>query len=672
MIGLFAFVAFQKSVTLPNHAMRLDALLKELSAASGTTYKASGPMIGRIVLVAGPARPANAICTDLAAATWGKWRAVGNEWLLDEDREAIAAREKARLAGRVGQVKLQLDKLRLESARPFNEAAAKALLGTLKAYDEAETKDPNKSWTFRQKAEKEVPANLAIRRIVASIDPVDLATLEIGNRVYSDIPTRLQKSLPPAAKNAIRQLERDQAVWTRAYPDNADFMEAHRSKGWMSMDPRGHVDNITPGSLRLLLKVQAFEHGQTLFSGNFVDKLGRPRQFGEFSLEFRNGLGRSDPAPKVDKSEPKLKLSPEAMAFSDSRRGKPASPLLRPIFLNPERRDPLDLLNGEGLRGVAKARNASLVAWLGDEATNFTVGSGESASEFLKDFWDMKYEVRQKPGSILIRPLFGAENIERTRLGALVRIADIKGFVPLDDYADYAAASAPTALRFGDPMTSIALSIIMPGAMEASRVDWELLRLWGGFTRSQRQALMKGGLVRWTDTPKGVRDLFVDSILNAESYEIQQTVYEHGNVYSVLDHEPTELLANGLSFGDGLLGTGSAQEGIFASSDDENPYNGGIADAWSLASAMMSREKKPNEQHFDGLPKVLPSEFRHGQIFNFGFRLPISRTLAWQKSGRYGEFDMRERPIALEAMPEAFRKRYEQAMESIRKQPGNQ
>lgn len=652
--------------------MRLDALLKELSAASGTTYRASGPMIGRIVLVAGPARPANAICLDLAAATWGKWRAVGNEWILDEDRDAVAARERARLAGRVSQVKKQLDQLKAENAKPFDDVAAKALLGTLKAFDEADKKDPNKSWTFRQKAEKDVPANVAIRRIVASFDPLEFAALEIGNRVYSDLPTRLQKPLPPAAKNSIRQLERDQATWTRAYPDNADFMEAHRSTGWMSMDPRGHVDTITPGSLRLLLKVQAFEHGQTLFSGNFIDKLGRARQFGEFSLEFNNGAGRSDPAPKVDKTEPKIKLSPEAMAFSDSRRGKPSSPLLRSIFLNPERRDPLDLVDGEGLRGVAKARKASLVAWLGDDATNFTVGSGESASELLKDFWDMKYQVREQPGSILIRPLFGAENIERTRLGALVRISDTKGYIPLDDYADYAAASSPTALRFGDPMTSIALSIIMPGAMEASRVDWKLLRLWGGFTRSQRQVLMKGGLLPWSDIPNGLRDQFVDGILNAESYEIQETSYRGGSAYTVLDHEPTELLANGFSFGAGLMGTGSAQEGVFAASDDENPYNGGIASAWSLASAVTVREKKPNDPHYDGLPKVLPTEFRHGTIYSFGFRLPISRNLVWQKSGQYGEFDMRVRPIALEAMPETFRTQYEKALENLRRQPGNQ
>ena len=82
-------------------AMRLDDLLKELAAQTGERYKVAGTMAARIVLVAGPARPAESLRKDLAAATWGKWSRDAEKWTLDEDKAAVAA-ARARNGWRAG------------------------------------------------------------------------------------------------------------------------------------------------------------------------------------------------------------------------------------------------------------------------------------------------------------------------------------------------------------------------------------------------------------------------------------------------------------------------------------------------------------------------------------------------------------------------------------------
>lgn len=669
MLGFIALVALQKPLTLPARAMRLDELLKEVSAGSGVTYKASEPMLGRIVIVAGPARPASAVCADLANVLYGRWRQVGTEWILDEDRDAVAAREKNRLAGRVAQVKKQLDDLRNETAKPFDAAAAKALLTTLNDFDEADRKDPNKSYPLRQKVEKATPANLAVRRIASTMDPVELASLTNGTAVFSDYPTRLQRPLNQATvRNAVQQLVNAQRTWATVFTDVDGFKQSHGRSGYMSADPRAYTEIVPAANLRMFLKVQTFDHGQTLFSGMFLDKAGVMHQFGEFSLEFRDGRGRTDPAPKFDPQEPKLTASKESDLAVAARLHPSMNAPGRAIYLHPDRREPLDVIVGDGLRGVAKARNASLVAWLGDRQMLYYIDKKESPSEWLRNIWNSNYEIQEKPGSITLRPRFAADNIDRRRLAALIAIGETKGYLPLDDLADY-ALPIDTGTREGDMVSLVTFGALYPGLMEASRPDWPSLRLWGGFTRSQRQTLLKSGLVRWSEVPKAQQDRLMARVLQAESYEINPTGPNFVMSNSVLDREPTEILAKGFSFGDGVYGTGRAEEGIFTPSQTDNPYEGGVATASSLAEAVVNRERHPGGDRYDGLPKVLPGEYRFGTILDFGIRLPLTRGYSWQKNDRFGEFDMRRGPVPLESMSDSFRKSYERGLSIARQQP---
>ena len=106
MIPSFLLIAIlQKPVVLPDWAMRLDALLKAMSDATGERHHADPALRGRIEIVAGPTRAADLIRADLALANSARWTHDVDGWTLEEDASAVKAREAARLALRTEAVR---------------------------------------------------------------------------------------------------------------------------------------------------------------------------------------------------------------------------------------------------------------------------------------------------------------------------------------------------------------------------------------------------------------------------------------------------------------------------------------------------------------------------------------------------------------------------------------
>lgn len=676
VVSFAAALLLQKAVALPNGAMRLDALLKAMSLQAGQTYRASETMAPRIVLVAGPARPPSALCADLAKATFGHWRQVGNEWSLDEDRDAVKARERRRLAARIEEIKTQQQKMRADLGKPFDAERAKALLAALNASDKAEKSHPNQMTPEWEKADRLKFSDAIAKRLVASLDPFEIAALTKGRAVYTERPTRLQRPLPaPLAQAATVELAHAQAVWASVFTDSTDWKAGRQS--WMSDDPRGYPDPISPGDLRVYLRVQAFEHGQTMFNVEFIDRAGKERQFGTVSINFSDHDERPDPSPKVDPQEPPIPLPAEAKAYSDLQMGRGSAPFLRPILLHPETREPLDLLFGAGLRGVAQARQTSVVAWLADDVARNGLGkwkgagSEPSASGWLRAMWLFGYEVDGESGSTIVRPRAGGQNVDRARLGKVCQTMDRVGYLPLDDAADYALATNANG-QSADTLASVLFENAVPGAFQLMfRTNWSDLAVWGGFSRAQRQAILEGSEVPWAAISAAQHDRIVQEILQADPNEIQRTGRGGRASYdNVLSNEPTEVLADGSAMGNGVHGRGRVEAAVFVKSTDDNPYNGGLASAASLASAVVAREREPNVTHYDGLPKQFPDGFLYGREVTIQYTIDLSPALRWNKYGQFGEIDLRKPAQPLEGLPGDFRAEYERFLANARKPEG--
>ena len=667
MVGLLAAFVFQKPVVLSLHTMRLDGLLKALTAATGERYRATPAMAGRIELMVGPPRSAEAIRADLASANWGLWSRDAGGWKLGSDDKGIAARERKGIAARLEAVKKAQAKLRALPVRAFDAAAARLVLTDLERLDAAGKAHSKDEGMILNKVEAALPSRAAIIRLVATIDPTVLAGLPTGRTAFSDRPTRLQRPLGDEAGPIIRDLERDHNVWASVFTDSEAFHEGRNS--YYSVDPRANADPIAPGGLRAILVAETQGDGGIRFTGNFYDAAGNAQIYGDLNFEFGRGGAREDAAPKDDPGEPFLPVSAAARAYYASVQGRPNA-ATRALFLAPQKTEPLDVAVGEGLRAAAKRLNKPITVWIDDAllGTNIEPDKSLSAHGWLRSFWRHDYVVLDG-ASIVLQPRDDKGNVDRTALADLVRGAGAAGFLPFEAAADFAAAE-PSVLGSGAEAVGTALRAVVPGAVKTARPQWDFLRLWGGFAPMQRATLRNNGLVPWNAVFPELKERFVQALLQAGPNDIRADSTKGNVKQREIDQEPSEVLAGDLGMGEGVRGEGYTNDAVFGL-DPQNPdyYSGGQASAYQLARATSIRELKPNEDPADGMPKTMPSGYVFGREYSIRLRVPLGPTLRWSKSAYAGEFDLRATPKPLGEMPAAFLKEYREQMDHFRAHP---
>lgn len=659
-------VCLQGALTVPSQAMRLDQLLKAFSESSHQTMHASKPMANRVVIVAGPPETPEALRADLATATWGKWRRVGDEWFLDEDVEAVRKRERSRLSARIEAIRKAQAAEGAKAAVPFTKDSAKALVAKLQSLDKAREKDDQNFNSAWQPLKDSMPSMVALRRVFASMDPELLAQQTEGTVVYSDRPTRLQKPLSQSAKNAIRQLERDQSVWAGVSTDDQSW---HGKGPVYTMDPRNYADPVGQGSLRLVVRCESQGSGSGVFmTAWFVDKDLKLRQFAEMNVGFGEGSLQGEKPPAEIPNEAPLTLSPDALNFAKGLAGEGLR-AFRPKLLTPEKNEPMELLCGDLLRASAASRQKPIVAWLPDRVaylgTMVSRSKNESdkptASRVLTMCYRFGLSVLDEDGRIVVRPRDSSGNVDRTALGALTRTVDQRGFAPLDELADYAGVVGG---EWMDPLATLWVNGVQPGANDLASTDWKTLQIWSVFSRPQRAALLKGGSLPWRQLTAPQRDVITNAIVNARQYEIRRI--GPGGSGLGLTEEPTEILANGFSLNTDVVGSGSIQDAVFVGGDGTG--YGRIAGAWQLAYSTYSREKGNGDDARDGFPKVLPEAFTPGKQVAYGLSMQIGPNLSWSKSSSVGEVDLRQSPKPLDSLPSSFLTRFRQNLDQIRKQ----
>ena len=670
MLAFVAAALFQKPVLLPDRAMRLDALLLAMSAATGERHRAVPGLHGRIELVAGPARAADLIRADLALANTARWTHDTDGWTLEEDGTAVKRRETARLAVRTEAIRQAQAKL-VEKPRPtFDAAVARSVLADLGKMDAAKDKPGGEESRLLGRVQAALPTVGAVEALVGGIDPGVLAGIESGRVAFSDRPTRLQRPLGGNAKGVLREVVAGKNVWAGVFTDVAGFHESHRS--YFSVDPRAHADPILPGSLRAILNVEPMGDGLRI-TGKFYDLKGAEQGFADASLEVGVAATREDAAPTVDPKEGDTPVSPAARAYYAALASNEPSPAMRALFLGADRTEPLDLAVGEGLRETAKRLKKPVTVWLDDTLLSLRLdeGKGLSPHGWLRAVWRRGYRI-EEGASIVAVPRRAMGNLDRPTLVTLLRKVDAAGFLPFDAAAEY-AATEPRVPGPGEEAVAAAIAAVVPGALGGSDPEWEVLRLWGGFTPAHRTTLSEGGLVPWQAVSSAQRERFVRAILQSGPNDIRPD-YKPGVTTRDIDVEPSEVLAGPVGMGEGVtgadFGADFGEDSVRGLDPNETRYRSyGFAGADMLARAVVGRELRPNDERFDGMPKTLPTEFVYGRQIYPQLNVELGPTLRWSRSVSLYEFDARQKPRPLDAMPPAFLKAYREALDRYRKDP---
>ena len=666
MLGLVVAALLQKAVLLPDRAMRLDALLVAMTAATGERHRADASLRGRIEIVAGPARTPDLIRADLALANAARWTRDFDGWTLEEDGAAVKRREAARLAVRTEAIRKAQAKL-VEKPRPtFDAAVARSVLADLEKMDAAKDKPGGEESRLLGRVQAALPTVGAVEALVAGIDPAMLAGIENEKVAFSDRPTRLQRPLGIGAKGVLREVEGAKNVWAGVFTDGAGFRETHGS--YYSVDPRANADPVLPGSLRAILVVEPQSDGLQI-TGKFYDSKGAEQGFANAYLEVGVAAKRDDAAPTVDPKERDTLVSSAARAYYDAVGSVEPNPAMRALFLGADRTEPLDLAVGEGLRATAKALGKPVTVWLDDAflALKLQSGKGLSPHGWLRAVWRRGYRIEEGASVVaILRRAMG--NLDRPTLVRLLRATEATGFLSFDAAAEY-AATEPRVPGPGEEATRIALEAILPGAFDGSDPKWPVLRLWGGFTPAQRTTLRGGGFVPWQVVSSAQRARFEQAVLQSGPNDIHPD-YKPGVTTRDIDIEPSEVLAGPVGMGEGVTGADFGEDVVRGLDLTETRYRSySTASADGLARAVVTRELRPNAERFDGMPKTLPTEFVYGRQIYPQLTVALGPTLRWSKFAFMGEFDARQKPRPLDAMPPAFLKAYREALDRYHKDP---
>ncbi|RYG26903.1 hypothetical protein EON82_01425 [bacterium] len=636
-----------------------------MSTATGEIHRASAPMAGRIVLVAGPMRRAERIRADLAKAAWGVWRRVGAEWNIDEDREAVKARASARLAKRIEVIgKAQRTMLSKAESR-FDRTQALALAERLRKMDAAVQTNSDRVYQTWLSTADAMPSMIALRRAVAALDTKELAAQE-GVVVYSDRPTRLQRALPREGVAAIRQLERDQTVWSDVVTDDQSWREG---RGVRTMDPRLYADPAGQGSLRLILRTEEDGGGGAIrCTAWFVDKNLKLKQFAETELPLTGTWREPGDAPKADSNERPIELSEETVAHAKALVAGAIGPM-RSLIAAPDRREPLDFLAAEACRGVAKARNVALVAWLPDrlileerKLAQKPKIVGPTPSEWLQALWVASVDAIPTDDSLILRPRAIPVQVDRRDLTVLLQAVVRDGYPSLDAISVYSASRDDA---YAENLCIVSLDAVMPGSSQFLGTDWRTFALWGSLTPPQRRALLQNQTISWDRLSASTRGRFLRAILNAPLNDLHYTAAPRQGFLSI--SEPSELLAGGFTSDGAIKGQTSIEEAVILRSPEDGSGYPSPVSSERLADAVWMRERVPGEGVRDGLPDTLPTSFVPGRTVTFGFTMTLTPNVIWSKSGQHGEFNLASKPVPLEALPKGFLNAFQQRLDFRRK-----
>lgn len=586
MVLATASVAFaedlKQKVSYTTVAVPVDRALREIAAATKVKLEAATAVRREIVVINVRDVVLNDLMKRIATATSCAWlKSDDGTYKLYRSLETERAEEEKEIERRVALIGKAVEELN-KSVKEHPVLDAKT------AYDLVnspvrKTTNPDGSVSEESMPQTTQPANRAIAKLLTMVSPRDLATMDQGSRVvYSTRPNRMQLPMGRDAIAVIDTMVAEQAVWAEAYRRKA----AESAKGGDAPNnvfyPGENNAAIQGTPVKALVRIQlqrdlsGYEvrlelldaQGKQLFSGG--DTLGLDS---DASQRLEDLMQSQPPTDDVD-----IELShdsQEILAFfrglmktmqgGGSAKDLPADVISK--LRSPDKYDPLGFIHSEALMAAANAADSNLVADVPDSmmaVENFIMpGQKLTVKGFIKALSTADIvNIESKDGWMVVKParpfLERSRRAGRPELSQLIESAHANGTVPLNDLAAYALTNEPLE---HNEVTQLYAVLFLPGAgmgmwtdMSGPSDNWEMLRLYGSLTASQRQTLASG------------RRLPLGTLLPAQTDHVFRLTYygdEMGShltvqrpesadrqtpfpMWDVQGDEPTEVLPAGL------------------------------------------------------------------------------------------------------------------------------
>lgn len=549
-------------ITLTIQATNVKHAVELLGAAANLTLLTSPQTANDIVTFRFadlPISEAMRRIADVENATWkkenGALRLVRTAKLQQAESELELNRE---ILGYSKAISQRADALKKQL--PWNDGAATQLAEQVKALlKDLPRGNPPSSW--RQKAQNlvsQAPLARAMRGIVASMDPAELAGLPDGIRtVWSTRPTRTQRPLSPKIAGIIEQYVREQAAWVRTVNSYALVApDIKENPHWT--EQLGELLGRTAQPIATVLLAAEPNFGVDLELTTY-DDLGN--RLAQASDSIQASYPSDDEALKFlfpTADDKPLSLTGDERLLLDyahttavNERGPPPPGLLSKL-IDPDHSDPLGLGASPLIVQVARARGLNLIARLPDGAFNIGSLYKGGKNDGLRVFKNLHFAgclLDAKDGWLTIKPDQPATSrviqANRSDLARFMQRSNSDKPLSIDEQAQY---RGPLPEQHANNMPwSLAVFLNRPNTRF---LDTPFLHFYAQAT-TQQKVRMSGDGMPVSDLNSAERDILERLVYGARGYPLVFTPIPGGDAEASLHStgilsESTEALPNGL------------------------------------------------------------------------------------------------------------------------------
>jgi|GEM_PF-7054096 len=550
ILGQTAPPDLSQRVTLISRAASVGQTVGQLAKLASVNLSVAPVAANDIVVVHAKDVPLRDLMDRIATVTESQWQQDGATLRLVPD-VALRQREINRIrAGRITnwrqQIAVSLKALQDMAARPANR-------------------------------ETDSSADLAGYAILRGLPPdLILAVEQSGRVVFSSVPTRMQRPLPPILVNLVRPIidkHNRRAVAFASQPrrepemmGNADEAQAAAMAMFMPNQKAREERERTPlvAIGKVLVVVQQSRGGfmqvgmSTSGSIDIYDPKGRlavehmvplggldsfrmaenvPTAEAEAQSEVESEAIAIPPPPEksnpATKSNP-IQISPETQQWrretstpmaNELSLNSPLSEALRQRILDPVSWDPLGYLPTDQMFSLAQARNLPLVAVIPDSQFKITEsmdGGSGTVEDLEATINDGKTWIQVPDNGWLVLRLNDAEGNRKTMTPRAALRQFVNGAMAGADgsLAQFGRFAQALPVNASQDIAMFYLWNAAPGGIGISMMmgsDWERFRLYDGLGAGLRQSLRQGGNVPVGQLPPPARAVLSRMIYGTNS-----------------------------------------------------------------------------------------------------------------------------------------------------------
>jgi len=649
-----------------------------LAQASGLPLAAGGTIQSDILLLRLDDVPIRDAMVRLGHATAATWIVDHGTYYLSRTDADVAKRRAVETTRLVAALRKELAKQAnsLATQKPFDAAAAKALVGRVQAAQTAGFRGSDLTALAQ-----ESPAGRLAARVFVQLDPAALAQAPNRRRtVFSTNPTRMELPLHLNLGDAIEAFVADQGVCANQL---ATFSEQDRFQLELFQNHLlgGELSKLPAAKLNVIVsRLDSYMSGIGL-EVQLYDSAGAQMASSKIVVQIDPDMP-ADKELMADPNEQKLSISPDDMTImqviGSTLGGKSAKvtvlpEAIRARLLRPDLNEPLASFASSLLLGAADTRHLNVVADLPDAYVILGATPGFTGLPTATSIMKLAMALPASIGPVLVDDKWlevaggqavpdaiMAHRANREALGQLFSTAT-GGVLTIESLARYAfvADAVPDDFLF-----LLLGPLLFPGSDMNASDQWRTYKLIGSLMRRQADAALKPGRIE-------LSSLDSDSIAILENMVFFQeptgfiTRQSRGAMNSTGSMEPCDLLPDGLPRNGYIDVTMTDTETVFST--------GPHPEAVEPNQLAWYEEMQEHPDKYGGNPGsrayTTASKFRMGTLRKLQLHVQLADAMSKDLSAKEQHVGSGS-PVTFSDLPKSFRDRYQQAKDSFKPADG--